>query len=301
MSARFQQLAVLSALVGAIVLSALLWTHSVLAALAGLLCMVMLYVGLFATQFALMTFANRGDSVVRASSGELLRALLSEALVAGGVFFWWQPFRSNAIPDQSPAPLNGEHRRGVVFVHGFLCNRGLWNLWLNTLHGRQIAFVAVNLEPVFGPIDGYASAVDKAVRQITQETGKPPLLVCHSMGGLVARAWLRLGDKDTRVHHVVTIGSPHGGTMLGNLGLRLPALFNAEQMRFGSEWLCELARQETPDRAKRFTCFYSNCDNIVMPASTAQLHGADNRLVPGVAHLALVFDPSVVSQTLAML
>ena len=41
------------------------------------------------------------------------------------VFCWRQPFRSNAEPDHLPCGERG--RRGVVFVHGFVCNRGLWN------------------------------------------------------------------------------------------------------------------------------------------------------------------------------
>ena len=51
----------------------------------------------------------------------------------------------------------------------------------------------------------------------------------------------------------------------------------------------------------RFVCFYSHCDNIVFPPSTAILSGADNRHLPGVAHLALVLDPRVVSGCLSIL
>jgi triacylglycerol lipase len=41
---------------------------------------------------------------------------------------------------------------------------------------------------VFGGIDDYAPLIEQAVQQVTQATGRPPLLVCHSMGGLAARA-----------------------------------------------------------------------------------------------------------------
>ncbi|RYF38882.1 MAG: permease, partial [Comamonadaceae bacterium] len=47
-----------------------------------------------------------------------------------------------------------------------------------------------------------------------------------------------------------------------------------------------------------FTCWYSNCDNIVFPTSTAQLQGADNRFVDGVAHVQMAFHPEVMKACL---
>jgi len=47
-----------------------------------------------------------------------------------------------------------------------------------------------------------------------------------------------------------------------------------------------------------FTCWYSNCDNIVFPATTAALAGAEHRLVEGVAHVQMAFDPGVVAACL---
>ena len=79
--------------------------------------------------------------------------------------------------------------------------------------------MAVNLEPVFGSIDGYAPQIDAAVQQLTETTGLPPLLVCHSMGGLAARAWLKRMNAESRVHHVVTIGTPHRGTSFADWGV----------------------------------------------------------------------------------
>ena len=72
-------------------------------------------------------------------------------------------------------------------------------------------------------------------------------------------------------------------------------------MRRQGQWLQQLAQDEHEGRLKRFTCFYSNCDNIVFPASTAMLPGADNRLVTGEAHVDMAFNPSVMGQSLAML
>ncbi len=262
---------------------------------AGLLLLAVAHAVFLALEFALVHRANRHDPAPRADPWMLLRAWLAESLVAPQVFLWRQPFRSRAWPDKPGGAARG--RRGVVLIHGFVCNRGLWNPWLEKLHAAGHGFVAVDLEPLFGPIDDYVETIDAAVRDVTNATGVPPLLVCHSMGGLAARAWLRARQADARVHQVVTIGTPHHGTWPGQFS-HVP---NGRQMRLHSDWLQQLAADEAPERASLFTCYYSNCDNIVFPASTATLAGADNRFLPGLAHVAMAFDAQVVRETITQL
>jgi triacylglycerol esterase/lipase EstA (alpha/beta hydrolase family) len=183
----------------------------------------------------------------------------------------------------------GGGRVGVVLVHGFMCNRGFWNAWMQELRERGHAYVAVNLEPVFGSIDTYARAIGEAVDSMTRLTGRPPVLVCHSMGGLAARAWWRSAGDAQRVAHLVTIATPHGGTWLARLSRRT----NGRQMQWRSGWLRQLSQDETQRPLPPTTCWYSSCDNVVFPASTATLPGADNRFVPGQPHVALAFHPDV--------
>jgi triacylglycerol esterase/lipase EstA (alpha/beta hydrolase family) len=121
--------------------------------------------------------------------------------------------------------------------------------------------------------------------------------VCHSMGGLAARAWLKRMKAEARVHHVVTLGTPHHGTWLARFGHG----HNGRQMRLLSDWHAELDHDMPADRHALFTCWYSNCDNIVFPAGCATLRGADNRLVRGAAHVQLAFLPQVVDASLAWL
>jgi len=135
------------------------------------------------------------------------------------------------------------------------------------------------------------------VQRLTAATGRPPLLVAHSMGGLAVRAWLRDFDGDARVHGVVTIGTPHHGTWLG----RFARFGNAQQMRWHSPWLEQLAASEPPGRYRRFTCFYGHCDNVVFPCSTATLPGADNRHLRGHAHVHMLRHPAVLAEVLQRL
>ncbi len=102
---------------------------------------------------------------------QLLRAWWGEVRAAPRVFCWRQPFRSRRWPDHLPAAAQG--RRGLLLVHGFLCNRGVWNPWLQRLRAQGVPFVAVNLEPVFGSIDDYVAILERAVQQLERCTA------CH--------------------------------------------------------------------------------------------------------------------------
>lgn len=266
-------------------------------AVAGFLVIVFGYTVVLAIEFIIGRQVNKNDSAPQASAGQLLAAWLAETMIAPRVFCWRQPFRSRAFPDQLKPPALLQGRRGVVFIHGFFCNRGFWTPWLRRLRRTGHAFVALDLEPVFGSIDKYVPQIDDAVRRVTLATGLPPLLVCHSMGGLAARAWLHHMQAEARVHHVVTIATPHQGTWLARFGHG----DNGRQMRLLSDWRTRLDHGMPADRHALFTCWYSNCDNIVFPASSATLAGADNRLMAGVAHVQMAFSPRVIQETLASL
>jgi pimeloyl-ACP methyl ester carboxylesterase len=282
------------------------WPRSPMVAWVGTMFWLFGYTLMLATELLVMQWINRLDPVPRATLTELLMAWLSECWIATVVFGWRQPFRPNAAPDSLVgARLKGQ--RGVVFIHGLVCNRGFWTPWLERLQGSGHAYVAVNLEPVFGSIATYVQTIDAAVKAMTQASGMPPVLVCHSMGGLAARAWLarQAGTgHDAPVHRIVTIGSPHRGTWLARFGQSV----NAAQMRVGSPWLAELddafdskPKSATGEAGPLWLCWYSNCDHIVFPASSATLPDADNRLVRGAAHVQLAFVREVMDETLALL
>jgi triacylglycerol lipase len=254
-------------------------------ALAGALLIVFGYALVLALEFALLRQAHGSDPAPRATPRQLWRAWLGEVVSAPLVFCWRQPFCSQRWPDHLPEGAAG--RRGLLLVHGFVCNRGLWNPWLAQLRAAGVPFVAVNLEPVFGSIDDYIDPIEQAMQRLESATGLAPVVVAHSMGGLALRRWWSERGDDARVHHAVTLGTPHRGTWLARFALTR----NARQMQQLSGWLQTLAQREPARRAARFTCFYSHCDNIVFPPSTATLDGADNRHLPGVAHVHMASRP----------
>lgn len=257
-------------------------------AIGGALFIIFAYAFVLAAEMLLSVRINRDDAVPPADAAALLSAWWGEVQCAARVFFWSQPFRSQAVSDRMT--YSGPSCVGIVFVHGFVCNRGIWNPWLRRLETLEIPFVAVNLEPVFGGIDRYTAAIDEAVRRLEAATGRPPIVVAHSMGGLAVRAWLAAHNAASHVQHIITLGTPHRGTVLA----RIAVATNAKQMRPHSPWLQALARSEPGGgRYTAFTCYFSHCDNIVMPASSATLPGADNRQMHGVGHVQMASDERI--------
>jgi triacylglycerol lipase len=291
-TARVQQVGTVLLVAAGFWWAAVHWSGSPGAAVIGMLLIWFGYAIVLAVEFLALAIVGRTDAAPRPGAVQLLRAWAAETWWNAVVFAWWQPFRWNAIPDDRRIASDA---RGVVLIHGFVCNRGMWMPWLRVLRRRRVPFVAVNLEPAFGSIDNYAATIDEAVRRVAQATGRPPVLICHSMGGVAARAWLR-GADPARVHRVVTIGSPHRGTWFG----RFSHATNGRQMALGARWMSELGAAMSPAAAARFTCWYSNCDNMVFPVTTATIDGADNRLVEGPAHVELAYHARVMAESLAL-
>lgn len=226
-------------------------------------------------------------------------AWLAEVRCSTISFGWQQPFRSHALPDVQPQP----GQRGMVLVHGHCCNRALWQPWLVQLHRLGIACSSVSLTPVHASIDHHVLQINAAVSRLEQATGQAPLIVAHSMGGLVVRAWLcwlaeRTGAPAVQhVHRVLTIASPHAGTWLARWGRH----HCARQMRQGSPWLQQLAATEPAALRARFVCVGSTADNIVFPVDTTLLPGAQTQQLPPQAHLQMLHDPQLFQLALKLL
>ncbi|WP_257572720.1 triacylglycerol lipase [Janthinobacterium sp. UMAB-56] len=186
----------------------------------------------------------------------------------------------------------------VLLVHGYVCNGGYWAQLSRQLAQAGIVHDGVDLEPIAADIEEFVPQVEQAIEALCARTGSERIIiVAHSMGGLVARAWLRRHGA-ARVARIITLGTPHHGTALANLA----AGVNARQMsRIGdapSGWLAQLAASEAPETRALITSMYSYHDNIVAPQTSAYLPGARNIAFGGVGHVALASDAWVLRQLL---
>lgn len=248
------------------------------------------------TQMLMMRAVLRRRGIALPPVRVAWRAWLAEWRWALRIFGWQTPFQEQVEPDglrigrtvvTEAAP---QGQVGVVLVHGYFCNRAVWNDWLRKLKQRGIPCAAMTLEPAHGsPVDAMVDDLEKCVKAIVQHAGCAPLIVAHSMGGLVVRAWLKRLSVDERARyaaHVVTVATPHGGTWLARFAQRLPAM----DMREGSAWLQQLG---PPPADVAFSCWCSSSDNIVFPPDLATLPQAQRHQVDDAAHMQLLFDKRV--------
>lgn len=266
------------------------WMFALLVAETAVSILIALALGhapVLGAEFMWMQACNRSDPVRRARTSEVLTAWFTEVRHAPRVFFWQQPWRHRQRLTSTGAQRQRQGRRGLVLVHGYFCNRGLWQRWLERCHHQGIPCIAVTLEPAFGSIDDYVPTIQAAVDDITGQTGLPPVIVAHSMGGLAVRRWWCEAGS-TQIHRLITLGTPHQGTRLARLGHTR----NARQMREDSHWLHELNAREQVSRRAKILCVYSHCDNIVFPASRALLPGAPSCHLAATPHVAMVDHPA---------
>jgi triacylglycerol esterase/lipase EstA (alpha/beta hydrolase family) len=174
----------------------------------------------------------------------------------------------------------------VVFIHGILCNAGVWHRMLAALERRGAAnLFTLNLTPPLASMDHFARQLAERVDEACRAAGtQKAVIVAHSMGGLVARAWMaRLGGA-ARAARLVTLGSPHYGSLLAR---RFPAHW-AREMHCGSEWLKQLAAQGAPATGIPITSIYSRADEFIAPQESARLEGAHNIALQDLGHLQLL-------------
>lgn len=216
----------------------------------------------------------------------VVRLWLSETWTWLVLFGWRQPYRAGFA---EPAIVRDSDRPALLLVHGYMCNRAVWTPLLASGVLDDANAATVNLEPIFGDIEGYAEVLAAAVQRLREQSGAARItLVCHSMGGLAARCYLRKFGS-AGVERVITVCTPHHGTVFGHIGIGR----NARQMATGSRFLRALADGELPELRARFECVASADDNLIVPRSSPLLQGARQHVLEGMGHLAMLEDERV--------
>jgi|SRR5437899_962537 len=193
----------------------------------------------------------------------------------------------------------------IVLIHGVADNRSIFTLLKRGLRRRGFGrVVGLNYSPLTDDVREVATRLAALAEQICADTGYERIhVIGHSMGGLVARYYVQRMGGDARVHTVVTLGTPHAGT----LPARIFPHPVARQLRPHSAVMAELA-EPAPGCATRFVAFWSDLDQMIIPKRSACIDHPDlqarNVFVRGVGHLSLPIDGRVVheiSSTLAHL
>jgi triacylglycerol esterase/lipase EstA (alpha/beta hydrolase family) len=252
-------------------------------------CAVVLRLGFGLTTYA---FAWRWRSptpeAFRVGVAAMTGYVLGEIGAIAALYAMLQPFDRVWMGASRP-PVGSGARLPVLLVHGYVCNRAVWRSLAAALRRRGECVAAPNFEPVYGSIDLWVPQIAAWIDELLAATGRQQVvLVTHSMGGLAARAYLRK-HGGSKVVRVVSLGTPHHGSMHAQLGAGL----NAREMEPGSRWLADLAAAEVPGVAAPLVSIYSYHDDFVTPQTSAAHPHARNVALAGIGHLAMHFSCTV--------
>lgn len=220
-----------------------------------------------------------------------LRAIamvLRESWAFTVAFGWYQLCPARFGREQSPATdfATAANAPIVLLAHGYACNGGVWAHYVRWFEASGYRVFTLSQEPIFGELDQIARALQSRIEEIAAAFPDVPInLVCHSMGGLVARAYVRRCGR-ARLGRIVTLGTPHRGTALAVIGLG----GNARQMHPDSAWMTDAANR--PDLGDALAIF-SYDDNLVSPREHAALPTMRTASYSGIGHLSLTTSRTV--------
>jgi triacylglycerol lipase len=177
----------------------------------------------------------------------------------------------------------------ILLVHGFIENYAIFTVMERALRRRGFQMLtAYDYGLLTHSIPRAAIRLGETIEKLATWSGYERIhVIGHSLGGLITRYYVQRLGGDSRVHTLVTLGTPHQGTRLARAAPLLPL---ARQLTPSSSIIRELAGP-VPGCRTRFIAFHSNIDPVIVPSTNARLEHPDlnvrNIAVRGVGHLSL--------------
>jgi len=178
-------------------------------------------------------------------------------------------------------------QRTVVLLHGYASNRSALFPLAAYLRMRGVKQVfSFNYRSSEG-VEQAAIALREFLQQHVR--GGRIDLVCHSLGGLVARVYIQELGGARRVDRCVTLGTPHRGTYNSYwLHSRV-----GRELRPDSALLARLEDSRASAAGVRFLSLVAGSDNLVIPRVFA---GHEREVhIPDIGHVSMLFSPRVLS------
>ncbi|MFV0350552.1 MAG: esterase/lipase family protein [Halodesulfovibrio sp.] len=188
----------------------------------------------------------------------------------------------------------------ILFVHGLYHNASAWLAYRRWF--KQAGFTNLHSFTYLSFLTNFELLVNKLEEHVTklerEQPDSKPVLVGHSLGGLIIRSWLSRGENEGRVTGVVTLGTPHQGSKLAGLGaggLCRSIIFRGPLIR----------TIEANDISPSIPCYSlsSALDNMVLPQEGLHIRNAAwiEERTPLVSHIGMLYHKPTARQVMGVL
>jgi pimeloyl-ACP methyl ester carboxylesterase len=195
----------------------------------------------------------------------------------------------------------------VVLLHGFLQTRNLWTSLAARLEDDGHPVLALHLGSSWWryntrPVRQTAQRVAHAVHDLVATHQLAGVhVIGHSMGGLIARAWVQAYGGDAHVRSITTLGTPHRGTPTALVAIGLLGWSRSSwELLPRSSLVRELAARPFPADVPLLSI--ASRHDLVCPWRYSQVDAPHtNLLVAGLGHSELAWDEGVYGHLRAVL
>jgi triacylglycerol lipase len=186
--------------------------------------------------------------------------------------------------------MDGE-ARPIVLTPGYQDDPYKVNWLVSLLRHRGLRPLVISPQPSNGSVEIQVLA-KKLAWALESRLGpeQPVDLFGFSMGGLIHRVYVQQMGGVGRVRRMMTVATPHRGSLTPTLLPSKPAL---RQMCRGSDLLTALNADLSPLRQLDFLALWTPFDLSVLPGDAAYLPGLPERRVFSPFHGTLLRDPMV--------
>jgi triacylglycerol lipase len=196
-------------------------------------------------------------------------------------------------PPKPPKPTPTHNP--ILFIHGYNGNSATWNTMVSRFKADGWTDAElVNWSYNYRQSNATTAAqIQLKVDSILNVTGATKVdIITHSMGPLSARYYVRNLDGDGKVDALVSLGGANHGTTIASLCFDTSCV----EMRPNSTFLANLNSIDETWGTPRYATWWSDCDEVINPNSSALLAGAINTQTACISHSALHEDVGVYRQ-----
>jgi triacylglycerol lipase len=230
---------------------------------------------------------KKGRKILRGTIKELGAHLVAAQLYPLGFF------EVGEVP--APHKETARNPRPVLLVHGIIHNRSAFVRLKRRMEKLGwVNIFTLNYSTFHGNVLQMVEELGRKVDMVMRKTDAQQIdIVAHSLGGIVSRTYLTLGEGRGKVRRLVTLGTPHQGTHMSFMAKGLSRGALDADLRVNSYLLRLLNNTELP-KTSEIVSIHSPFDWTVLPADNAHCTGSPcaqikNIQLEYIGHMGLLY------------